>query len=110
MDNSWKDKRVLITGVCGTIGVELLRQVVDLGVKDVIGIDNNETELFFVDQRYADHSNVYLYLGDLRDREKLMRKMKGVDIVLHAAALKHVILCERTPRDAVQTNISVRKM
>ncbi len=102
--NPWQGKRVLITGVCGTIGSELLRQVVARDAYEVIGIDNNETELFFLDERYRD-ANVHLYLGDLRDKDKLMRKMQGVDIVLHAAALKHVILCEKTPRDAVQTNI-----
>ncbi|RMH12030.1 MAG: polysaccharide biosynthesis protein [Gammaproteobacteria bacterium] len=103
--NPWHGKHVLITGVCGTVGQELLRQVVDAGSEAVIGIDNNETELFFVDQQYADHEHVHIYLGDLRDRDKLIRKMNGVHIVLHAAALKHVILCERTPRDPIQTNI-----
>jgi len=103
--NPWKGKRVFITGVCGTVGKELLRQVIEKEPFEVIGIDNNESELFFVDEEYRNHSNVHVYLGDLRDKDKLMRKMQGVDIVLHAAALKHVILCERTPRDAVQTNI-----
>jgi len=103
--NQWEGKRVLITGVCGTVGRELLRQVVDRGSCEVIGLDNNETELFFLDEEYCSASHVHLYLGDLRDGDKLMRKMQGVDIVLHAAALKHVILCEKTPRDAVQTNI-----
>jgi len=103
--NQWKGKRVLITGACGTVGRELLAQVVKKEPYEIIGIDNNETELFFVDDEYKNHTNVHLYLGDLRDKEKLMRKMQGVDIVLHAAALKHVILCEKTPRDAVLTNI-----
>ncbi len=103
--NSWVDKRVLITGVCGTVGRELLRQVVAEEPAEVIGLDNNESELFFLSETYSGDSRVQLYLGDIRDREKLMRKMRGVDIVLHAAALKHVILCERTPDDAVQTNI-----
>jgi len=105
MNKQWHRKRVLITGVCGTIGRELLRQVVAKGVCEIIGIDNNETELFFIDQEYDSYPKVYLYLGDLRDKDKLLRKMKDVDIVLHSAALKHVILCEKTPRDAVQTNI-----
>ena len=104
-NNDWIGKRVLITGVCGTIGRELLRQVVESRPACVIGIDNNETELFFLCEEYGSAPNVHLYLGDLRDRDKLLRKMQGVDIVLHAAALKHVILCEKTPRDAVQTNI-----
>ncbi|RMD59003.1 SDR family NAD(P)-dependent oxidoreductase, partial [Candidatus Parcubacteria bacterium] len=103
--SSWQGKRVLITGACGTVGRELLRQVVTRGAYEIIGLDNNESELFFLGEEYRTATNVYLYLGDLRDRDKLMRKMQGVDIVLHAAALKHVILCEKTPRDAVQTNI-----
>jgi len=105
LKESWQGKHILITGVCGTVGRELLRQAVALGPGEVIGIDNNESELFFLDEDYRDYGNVYLYLGDIRDRDKMIRKMHGVDIVLHAAALKHVILCERTPRDAVQTNI-----
>ncbi|WP_434782181.1 polysaccharide biosynthesis protein [Ferrovum myxofaciens] len=100
-----ENQSVLITGVAGTVGRELLRQVVGEGPVEVIGLDNNETELFFESEEYRNHSNVHLYLGDIRDRDKLMRKMRGVDVVLHAAALKHVILCEQSPRDPVQTNI-----
>jgi FlaA1/EpsC-like NDP-sugar epimerase len=104
-ENPWQGKRILITGVCGTIGRELLRQLIDKGAGEVVGIDNNETDLFFLSEQYSQADNVYLYLGDLRDREKLMRKSHGINIVLHSAALKHVILCEKTPQDAIQTNI-----
>ncbi len=103
--NSWEGSSVLITGVCGTIGRELLRQVVEAGASRVIGIDNNESEVFFVGQEFIMHPHVKIYVGDLRDREKFMRKMRGIDIVLHAGALKHVILCEEAPRDAIMTNI-----
>ena len=103
--DKWCNKSVLITGVCGTIGRELLRQVNQLQCRRIIGLDNNESELFFLGQKYSGSDNINLYLGDLRDRDKLMRKMRGIDIVLHSAALKHVILCEESPRDAVYTNI-----
>lgn len=103
--NSWTNKKVFITGVCGTVGGELLRQVAALNPAEVVGVDNNESELFFHSEAYRSFPNVRLYLGDLRDRDELIRRMKGMEIVLHAAALKHVILCERSPRDAVQTNI-----
>ena len=106
MDNSWLGKSVLITGVCGTVGKELLRQIIAKNPDEIIGIDNNESELFFLTEEYLNNKNVHLYLGDIRDKEKLVRKMRGIDIVLHAAALKHVILCEQSPRDAVQTNIT----
>jgi FlaA1/EpsC-like NDP-sugar epimerase len=104
MDN-WKGKRVLITGVCGTVGQELLRQVLAREPEEIIGIDNNESELFFASESMQCHPSVRLYLGDLRDPSTLLRKMEGIDVVLHTAALKHVILCEHSPRDAVQTNI-----
>ncbi len=104
-NNPWSKKSVLITGVCGTVGSELLRQISLLGCARIIGIDNNESELFFLSQSYASRDNIRLFICDLRDREEIMRKMRGIDIVLHAAALKHVILCEEAPRDAVHTNI-----
>jgi len=87
------------------VGSELLRQILPLKPKEIIGLDNNETELFFIDQKYQHLENVHIYLGDVRDRDKLTDMMRGIEIVLHAAALKHVILCEKAPNDAVQTNI-----
>lgn len=101
----WTNKKIFITGVCGTVGSELLRQISALNPTEIVGIDNNESELFFLSEQYRSQPAVRLYLGDLRDRDELIRRMKGTEIVLHAAALKHVILCEQSPRDAVHTNI-----
>lgn len=101
----WENKRVLITGVCGTVGRELLRQVIATRPRSVIGLDNNESNLFFLAEEFTSNRNVHLYLGDIRDRDHLTRMMRGIDIVLHTAAYKHVILCEQSPTDAVQTNI-----
>lgn len=103
--NPWQGKRVLITGVCGTVGRELLRQVCQQGPAEIIGLDNNESELFFVREEMRNHPEVQLYLGDMRDRDRLINAMDGINVVLHSAALKHVILCEQSPRDAVQSNI-----
>lgn len=104
--NPWEGRIVLITGACGTVGRELLKQVTAQNPKEVIGIDNNETEVFFLSESYRAAGNVKIYLGDVRDRHKLMQMTEGVEIVLHTAALKHVILCERAPRDALLTNIA----
>lgn len=95
----------MITGVCGTVGAELLRQVVGSAPEEVLGIDNNESELFFVGESYKQHRNARFSLCDVRDAAALARKMEGIDVVIHAAALKHVVLCEESPRDAIQTNI-----
>jgi FlaA1/EpsC-like NDP-sugar epimerase len=106
MDSHFHDKRVLVTGSCGTVGRELVRQLlVDYGVGELVALDNSESELFFLEQTLSEHDNASFFLADVRDREKLSRKMRHMNIVFHAAAFKHVILCERSPFEAVQTNI-----
>lgn len=105
--NQLKNKSVLVTGCCGTVGSELVNQILEQAdVAHLIGIDNNESELFFIQQRFQYKENASFFLADMRDRAKLTRLFKGVDIVFHAAAFKHVVLCERSPFDAVQTNIN----
>jgi FlaA1/EpsC-like NDP-sugar epimerase len=106
LDNFFANKRVLVTGACGTVGKELIRQLLEgYSVQELIGIDNNESELFFLEHAFARFENVSFFLADIRDRDKISRKMKHMDIVFHTAAFKHVILCERSPFEAVQTNI-----
>jgi FlaA1/EpsC-like NDP-sugar epimerase len=103
--NPWSGKRLLITGVAGTIGHELLSQLVWQKPAEIIGIDSNESELFFLQQEFAAHPFVHLYVADIRDCGQLSRRMEGIDIVLHTAAYKHVFLCEQAPSNAIQTNI-----
>lgn len=106
MNSFFKEKRVLVTGSCGTVGRELVRQLLEeYQVRELIALDNNESELFFQEQRFSGHSNASFFLADVRDLPKLSRKMNRVNLVFHTAALKHVILCERSPFEAVQTNI-----
>ena len=104
-NNPWSGKRVLITGVCGTVGRELFNQIRLCEPAYLLGLDNNESELFFLVEDHRNDAAVQFQLGDVRDRDKLIHAMRGIDIVLHTAALKHVILCENSPRDAIQTNI-----
>ena len=101
-------KSIFVTGSCGTIGAELVDQLLNnpkYTPKEVIGIDNNESLLFFQDQLFLNDSRASFFVTDIRDKSELDNKMRGVDIVIHTAALKHVILCERSPEQAVQTNI-----
>jgi FlaA1/EpsC-like NDP-sugar epimerase len=103
---AFKNRKVLITGCCGTVGKELVRQLLEEHeVGELIGLDNNESELFFLEQHHLQHHNAYFFLCDIRDRDTLSRQFKGVDIIFHTAAFKHVILCERSPFEAVQNNI-----
>lgn len=103
---AWEGKRVLITGICGTVGEEILRQTLAEGPSTVVGLDNNESDLFFVEQTYRQqHAGFRVALADVRDADSLRPLMEGIDVVMHAAALKHVHLCEQSPRQAVLTNI-----
>ena len=102
----FKDKRILVTGACGTVGSKIVRHLLeDYEIGELIGLDNNESGLFFLEQKYIKFSNAHFFLADIRDVEKLKNKFRGVDVVFHTAAFKHVILCERSPFEAVQTNI-----
>lgn len=106
MKNFYKDKCVFITGAAGTVGKELVRQLlIDRKASRVIAVDNNEAELFNLVQEFREHSNIEFYLADVRDESRLSQKMSGVDVVVHAAAYKHVIFCEQSPEEAIKTNI-----
>jgi FlaA1/EpsC-like NDP-sugar epimerase len=101
-----KQKRVLVTGACGTVGKELVRQLLNTQqVVELIALDNNESELFALEQQFSGFDQATFFLADVRDRDRLSDKMKGIDWVFHTAAFKHVLQCERSPFEAVQTNI-----
>jgi O-antigen biosynthesis protein WbqV len=104
-------RNVMVTGAGGTIGSELTRQVLALGPASVAVVDASEYNLYAIDMalREAGAPPVWrVELADVRDRvrmEQLFRSVKP-DLVLHAAALKHVPLMETHPSEAVLTNIA----
>ena len=105
MSKFWEGKRVLITGACGTVGSELIRQLSLKQTAEIIGIDNNESELFFINQNYRSNPDINFFLCDIKNKSQLSRFFKGIDVVIHAAARKHVILNEIAPSEAIYTNI-----
>jgi FlaA1/EpsC-like NDP-sugar epimerase len=106
IQNILKNKRVVVTGSCGTVGSELVAQLLeDYDVGEILCLDNNESALFFQEQRFSTYAGSRFVMADMRDASKLSRMFRGMDIVFHTAAFKHVILCERSPFEAVQTNI-----
>lgn len=101
----FKDKTILITGGLGSIGREILNNLLLFKPKQIRIFDNRETELFHCRQSYKHESCLRFLYGDIRDKERLTKASLGVDIVFHAAALKHVSLCEYDPYEAVKTNV-----
>lgn len=104
MNNFYKDKTILVTGGAGSIGSELVRNLLEFDPKVIRVLDNNEAGLFDLEQELPSEK-IRAFVGDVRDNERLRRAFEDVDIVFHAAALKHVPLCEYNPFDAVKTNI-----
>ncbi len=102
---SFHGQRILVTGGSGTIGARLVDQLIehDPAVVRVFGRD--ETKQFYQRQRLQDRANVRFLVGDVRDRDRLVRAMDGVDTVFHCAALKHVESGEYNPFEATQTNV-----
>ena len=105
MKNLLTNKRVLITGAVGTVGKALAKNIISYPVGELILLDNNESEVFFLSEYFRKYGNVMVYLGDITDKDKLKKIMKGVNLVFHCAAYKHVILSEYNSFDYVRTNV-----
>lgn len=101
----FKGKTVAVTGACGTVGKALTDLLVSQGCKSVVAIDNNESDLFHLSEKYGE-DRVNAVFCDIRDLRSVTRAFAGVNTVFHAAALKHVIMMERSPNEAIQTNIT----
>lgn len=100
-----KNKRILVTGAAGSIGSEIVRQLVTHN--KIYAIDTNESSLFEVLEENKEMGWCYGRIADVRDGETVRGVFSDFkpQIVYHAAALKHVPLMELTPREAVHTNI-----
>lgn len=101
----YKDKDILVTGGCGSVGSEVIRQLIKFGVKRIRSFDINESGLFHLQEELSEYNTLRTLVGDVRDKDRLKLAMKGVDIVFHCAALKHVPMCEYNPFEAVETNV-----
>ncbi len=101
------DKNILITGGTGTIGSALVKYLLLNYSPKVIRIySRDETKQFFLKNKLENFDDKLRYfIGDIRDKERLSRAMKDIDIVFHLAALKHVVACEYNPFEAIKTNI-----
>ena len=104
MKNLYKNRKILITGAAGTIGKELVKQLLAFEPKEIKAIDNNEASLFFLNEDYRNEPRYNGFFCDIRDINRLTYLCKDVDIILHTAAMKHVIISEVSPLDAVKTN------
>ena len=104
-----KNKTVLITGGTGSLGKALTSHILKnhIGIKKLIILSRDEQKQFQMAQEFSEkkHPQIRYFLGDVRDQDRLVRAFQGVDIVIHAAAMKHVHLAEYNPDECIKTNI-----
>src|SRR3954470_8510593 len=102
----WKDKVILITGGTGSFGKKFIKMLLaEKQPKKIIIFSRDELKQHEMRVHGYDDPSLRYFIGDVRDRERLLRAMHGVDIVVHAAALKQVPACEYNPMEAIKTNI-----
>jgi UDP-N-acetylglucosamine 4,6-dehydratase len=103
---NWNDQVVLITGGTGSFGKKFARIMIDeYHPKKLIIFSRDELKQHQMRMSGFNHPSLRYFIGDVRDLRRLRRAMKGVDVVVHAAALKQVPACEYNPIEAIMTNI-----
>ena len=107
--NFFKDKTLLITGGTGSLGKSLLNFFIDkkISIKKIIIFSRDEFKQYEMARDISKNNikNIRFFLGDIRDKDRLRLAFKGVDIIIHAAALKQVTTAEYNPFEFIKTNI-----
>ena len=106
ISNFLKDKRVLVTGAGGSIGSEICKQCLKFGVSELVMVEHSEFNLYKIGEDTKDKRTIskLVNITNLKDFEEVFADFRP-EIVIHAAAYKHVPLCELNPRSAVENNI-----
>lgn len=103
--NPVEGKTVLITGGTGSFGKAFTRSLLEEDkVKKIIVFSRDEQKHYQMNREFSD-KRLRFFVGDIRDSKRLRSAFRDVDIIVHAAAMKHVPICEYNPIEAVQTNI-----
>ena len=102
-------KSILITGGTGSLGKELTNVILKRwpNVSRLVILSRDEQKQFQMAQDYPSNKypQIRFFIGDVRDKERLVRAFEGIDYVIHAAAMKHVHIAEYNPDECIKTNI-----
>lgn len=96
-------KSILVTGGTGSLGRAFIKEAISLGAREITVFSRDEAKQYEMETS-GEFAGVNYYLGDIRQYEDIEAAIRGADIVVHAAALKQVPICEYSPEQAVRTN------
>jgi UDP-N-acetylglucosamine 4,6-dehydratase/5-epimerase len=105
MNDEFRGKKILVTGGAGSIGSSIVRRLLAYDPSVVRVFSRDDSKQFALRMRLNNDDRLRFLVGDIRDKARLGMAMEDVDIVFHAAALKHVTACENDPFEAVKTNV-----
>jgi len=100
----FKGKKILITGGTGSLGQALAKRLLEMDADSIRIFSRNESKQVEMESKFKDKRLRFL-IGDIRDLPRLERAMQGINVVFHAAALKHVPLIEYNPFEGIKTNV-----
>lgn len=104
--NFLKRKTILVTGGTGSFGEYLVRELVKFEPKKIIIFSRDEWKQFKLKRELSDYEKYLEFIiGDIRNYDSILRVTRGIDIIYHAAAMKHVPISEENPMETVLTNI-----
>jgi UDP-N-acetylglucosamine 4,6-dehydratase (inverting) len=109
MNNVFMNASVLITGGTGTLGKALVKRLLapEYGLKRLVIFSRDEQKQFQMAHEFSpeEYSCLRYFIGDVRDLHRLRQALNGIDMVIHAAAMKHIHIAEYNPMECIQTNI-----
>jgi UDP-N-acetylglucosamine 4,6-dehydratase len=105
MAGPFADRRILVTGGTGSIGSAIVEAVLGQGPRVVRVLSRDDTKQFELAQRLRSEHALRMLIGDVRSRGRLQRAMSEIELVFHAAAMKHVPASEFNPFEATETNV-----
>lgn len=114
MNKHFEGKSILVTGGTGSIGSEIVRQLLKYNPKRIVILSRNEEKQYYFMGRcnqpnkkefFVNNVKIDFFIGDIRDASRVREIMRNIDIVFHSAAMKHITLTENNPCEAAKTNI-----
>jgi len=101
----FRGKKIFVTGGSGSVGTGIVHELIKYKPSTIRILSNDENSIFELRKKFGSSPPLTYMVGDVRDIDRIKMAIRNIDIVFHAAAMKHIDICEENPFDAVKTNV-----